>query len=74
VRWLGERLRPAVSDVLLDPGAATAPYLRRRELERLLLAANSDAGGRRVWALVVLELWLKGVYAVRPVVTNAVAM
>lgn len=72
-QWLGERLRGTFGELLLDPAAATAPFLRRTEIERLVEADGQAPGGRRLWSLVVLELWLKGVYSVRPVVADPVA-
>jgi asparagine synthase (glutamine-hydrolysing) len=71
--WLGERLRQTFGELLLDPGAATAPYLRRAETERLVEADGRAPGSRQLWSLVVLELWLKGVYSTRPVVADRVA-
>lgn len=69
-QWLGERLRGTFGEVLLDPAAATAPYLRRAETESLIAG---EQRGSRLWSLVVLELWLKGVYSVRPVVAEPVS-
>jgi asparagine synthase (glutamine-hydrolysing) len=72
-QWLGEQLRDTFGELLLDPAAATAPYLQRAETERLVTADGHALGGRRLWSLVVLELWLQGVYSVRPVVADPVA-
>jgi asparagine synthase (glutamine-hydrolysing) len=58
-QWLGASLAPVVREMLLDPGAATASYFSRTGLERLL--ARRDRGGqdRQVWALAILELWMR---------------
>jgi asparagine synthase (glutamine-hydrolysing) len=58
-QWLGASLAPVVRELILDPGAATAPYFSRTGLERLL--AGQDRGGRdrQLWALAILELWMR---------------
>lgn len=69
-RWLSGRLRETLEDVLLDPAAATTAYLNRVELERRVTHSGGAAVGRQLWALLVLELWLKGILAVRSVVAD----
>lgn len=57
--WLGERLAPVLRDLLLAPDARTAEFLRGDAVKGLLSKADREAG-RQVWALGVLELWLRG--------------
>jgi asparagine synthase (glutamine-hydrolysing) len=69
-RWLSGTLASTVADALLDPGAASAAYIRRPVLERLLRDQRSAADGRRIWALAVLELWLKTVLEAAPLAAD----
>jgi asparagine synthase (glutamine-hydrolysing) len=60
--WLRTDLRDMVGDLLLGAGRATAVHLDGTALQRLW---NEHASGarnhaRRLWALVMLELWLRG--------------
>jgi len=56
-RWIDARGRQELADRALDPGAATASLLDRRELERML-ARRSAADSRLLVAILMLELWL----------------
>jgi asparagine synthase (glutamine-hydrolysing) len=58
--WTRERLRDAAPRYLLDPSAATADFLDRTEVERLVRAhqAGSDDHAALVFALLLLEVWL----------------
>ena len=58
-RWLREDLRGYAREVLLDPGAGLRDWAREDEVRRLL-AEHADGTcdhGRRLWTLLVLELW-----------------
>lgn len=69
--WLADRLWDGVREVLLDRGAATASIVRRDELEALLAERAGPQWGRRVWTLLVLELWLRNLAATRAVTEGA---
>ncbi|MGZ4203617.1 MAG: asparagine synthase (glutamine-hydrolyzing) [Thermoleophilaceae bacterium] len=62
--WLRAELAGTARELLLDPGAATAGYLRRGEVERLMRehAAGVDHS-MRLWALMMLETWHREVLA-----------
>jgi asparagine synthase (glutamine-hydrolysing) len=60
-RWLGGSLTSVVSELLLDPHAATAAYFDRTGLERLLAKPGGAGRDRQLWALAVLELWARRV-------------
>ena len=59
--WFRGELRPFVHDTLLSPSAASASYLRRDAVSRIV--ADHDSGranhGQRLWALVCFERWLQ---------------
>jgi asparagine synthase (glutamine-hydrolysing) len=57
--WLRGELRPWAEDVLLDPRSLDRGYFRRDGIESLLArhAAGADADAKRIWSLVMLELW-----------------
>lgn len=58
-RWFRRELVELPQTVLLDPGAATAAYLRPGEVDRLLSEhrdGSADHAGR-IYALLQLELW-----------------
>jgi asparagine synthase (glutamine-hydrolysing) len=60
-RWLAENDGALLRDILLDPGARTAPLVRRRSLERLIdrHVAGRYAAGDQLYALVAAELWMQ---------------
>lgn len=59
--WLRKELRPAVHDLLLSPEAKLADLFSRRRMSDLV--SEHEAGerdhGRRIWALLMLEGWLR---------------
>ncbi len=57
--WLRGDLRTWARDILLDPGTLARGYFRPDALEGLLdrHAAGADADDKRIWSLVMLELW-----------------
>jgi asparagine synthase (glutamine-hydrolysing) len=57
--WLRGPLRTWAEDILLDPATVQRGYFRRASVEQLLArhAAGTDAESKRIWALVMLELW-----------------
>jgi asparagine synthase (glutamine-hydrolysing) len=57
--WLRTDLRSWARDILLDRDAVERGYFRREAVEGLLdrHAAGTDDDARRIWALVMLELW-----------------
>jgi asparagine synthase (glutamine-hydrolysing) len=65
--WFRSDLREMTEDVLLDPGTLSRGYFREREVAGLLEshAARRTDESRRIWALLVLELWHREV-AERP--------
>jgi asparagine synthase (glutamine-hydrolysing) len=61
--WFRGELRDYAQDVLLDPGTLARGYFREEEVRRMLeshVAGRTD-DARRIWALLVLELWLREV-------------
>ena len=66
--WFREDLRDHAYEVLLDPGTRNRGYFREAEVRRMLddhVSGRTDEA-RRIWALMVLELWQREV-ADRPV-------
>jgi len=62
--WLRGELAGTARELLLDPGAATADYLRRGEVERLMCEHASGVDhSMRIWALMMLETWHREVLA-----------
>lgn len=59
--WIKEELAPQVRDTILAPGARIASYVRQAEVIRLYREhCNGTANRRRIlWALLLLELWLR---------------
>ena len=57
--WLRGDLRSWARDILLDPSALGRGYFRPGAIEGLLdrHAAGADADDKRIWSLVMLELW-----------------
>ena len=57
--WLRGDLRSWARDILLDPSALGRGYFRPEAIEGLLdrHAAGADADDKRIWSLVMLELW-----------------
>ncbi len=60
-RWFRGELRPFVRDVLLAGDARSAEPVRREAVESLVLEHESRRRdhGNRLWALLMLELWLR---------------
>lgn len=58
-RWLREDLRGYAHEILLDPGASLRGWGETTEVRRLLdeHCAGRRDHGRRLWTLLVLELW-----------------
>jgi asparagine synthase (glutamine-hydrolysing) len=74
--WLRTDLRAWARDILLDREAIERGYFRPGAVEAMLdrHAAGTDDDARRIWALVMLELWHKeftGVPALRPTILAA---
>ncbi len=59
--WLAGPLNGFFRDSLLSPGARTAPFFKRRTIERLLAEHVSGKIDRNdeLWDLLMLELWLR---------------
>lgn len=59
--WFRHELRELSHDVLLDETASQRGYFRREYVEQLLTEHQSNVFDHayRLWALVVLELWLR---------------
>ena len=57
--WLRGDLASWAREVLLDPGTIERGYFDRAAVEALMdrHAAGADEDGRRIWMLLVLELW-----------------
>jgi asparagine synthase (glutamine-hydrolysing) len=62
-RWFRGDLNDFAREVLLDPGASARACFESTEVERLLdaHAAGAADNGRRIWALLMLELWQRQV-------------
>jgi asparagine synthase (glutamine-hydrolysing) len=58
-KWFRGELREYAREVLLDPGAIARGWFREAEVQRLLdeHAAGADDHNRRLWILLMLELW-----------------
>jgi asparagine synthase (glutamine-hydrolysing) len=59
-QWLARDQGAVLREVLLDPGAASAPWLRRPALERAItrLAGGHHAQADALFSLLSTELWL----------------
>ncbi len=59
--WFRGELRPLTRDVLLDPEARLREYFRPEAVERLVREHQSGDFDHsyRLWAVLVLELWLR---------------
>jgi asparagine synthase (glutamine-hydrolysing) len=57
--WLRNDLKPWAREILLDPGTLARGYFRPEAIEGLLdrHAGGADADDKRIWSLVMLELW-----------------
>jgi asparagine synthase (glutamine-hydrolysing) len=57
--WLRTDLRSWARDILLDAGTQSRGYFAPGAMEQMLdrHASGSDADDKRIWALVMLELW-----------------
>ena len=61
--WFRGSLRPLARELLLSDSARTRRWLAPAAVARLLAAheAGGLEGGRKLWALCCLELWLRSV-------------
>jgi asparagine synthase (glutamine-hydrolysing) len=59
--WFKGPLHDAAHDLLLAPGARVQAYLRREPMAQLLSENRSGSAdhGKRIWALLNLEYWLR---------------
>ncbi len=59
--WLRDELKPAVHDLVLSPGARLRAYFSPRRVAEMVAAheAGREDHGRRIWALLMLESWLR---------------
>ena len=57
--WFRDELRDMPREMLLDPGARTAQWLRREEVERLIDEHRGERADHslRLWTLLQLETW-----------------
>jgi asparagine synthase (glutamine-hydrolysing) len=57
--WFRDELRDMPREMLLDPGARTAAWLRRDEVERLIDEHRTERADHslRLWTLLQLEMW-----------------
>ena len=66
--WLRNELRPAVHELLLSPASALKGYFSSTKMAEM--ATEHELGkhdhGRRIWALLMLESWLRQTSANRP--------
>jgi asparagine synthase (glutamine-hydrolysing) len=58
-QWFRGELREFAREALLDPGSTSRGWFREQEVRRLLdeHAASTHDHGRRLWTLLMLELW-----------------
>ena len=58
-RWLRDDLRTWASDILLDPATLDRGHFRPEAVRGLLdrHAAGADGDAKRIWQLLMLELW-----------------
>ncbi len=59
--WLRDELRPAVHDLVLSPGARLRGYFSHRRIAEMVEGHETgrEDHGRRIWALLMLESWLR---------------
>lgn len=59
--WFRDKLYDLAHATLLDTNAKTRPFFRPAEITRLLTEHRQGAEdhGRRLWALLILELWMQ---------------
>ncbi len=59
--WLRDELRGAVHDLVLSPSAKLRAYFSPRPVAEMVAAheAGREDHGRRIWALLMLESWLR---------------
>lgn len=59
--WFNRELGTVAQEELLSPGARTRPYFRPERVQQFFdeHRAGVDDHGKRLWALLMLELWLK---------------
>lgn len=62
-RWLYSDFSSKIQDLLLDPHAKIYEYVRLDGVQKLLHCPISEryANSGRIWALLILEMWLKEV-------------
>ena len=73
--WLRSDLRPWAQELLLDPVSLGRGYFDPRAVRGLLDRhdAGTDGDAKRIWALVMLELWHREFVDARAGTTHAVA-
>ena len=60
-RWLSGELKPMVEDVVLAPDARCHDFLERAEVKRIAkVSGQTGATSGQLWALLMLELFLRG--------------
>jgi hypothetical protein len=57
--WSADKLLPITRDVLLAPDARLTAWIDRAKLAAYLETARSDFNAYRIWALFILETWLR---------------
>jgi len=59
--WFRDQLKPLTRDTLLDPNSRTSQWFRREYVQQLVTEHESGSFDHapRLWALVVLELWIR---------------
>lgn len=59
--WMRDQLYEMAQDTLLNPQAATRAWFRPDAIQAMLSAhrARQEDHGRRLWALLILELWIQ---------------
>jgi hypothetical protein len=72
--WGRDQLLPLTRERLLAPDARLRNWIDPARLERFLTAQRGDFNAYRVWALFILENWMRhhptGVAAPRPIAGN----
>jgi asparagine synthase (glutamine-hydrolysing) len=57
--WSADRLLPITRDLLLAPDARLTEWIDRSKLASYLDASRTDFNAYRIWALFILETWLR---------------
>ncbi len=74
-RWLRNDLAPFTREVLLDPESTDRGWTRPDQVAALIdqHVAGSADNGRKLWSLLVLELWAKSATGAVPQLATATA-